>query len=79
MSEAKNEVQPKANLERVVIRPLFGYYVMQPVGIGSYYKVWKHNPVLKLSEQEQREINEKNHDDFKLCEYVPPAVEITCV
>ena len=66
-------------VERLVIRPFFGYYVLQPVGIMSYYKVWKHNPDLKLSEQEQREINEKNHDDFKLCEYVPPAVKITCV
>lgn len=73
-----NEASPASEtseVERVVMRILWGSYELKPAGLG-FIRLWHHNENLDMSRDEQFAENSKNDPDFCTEKYIPPAITL---
>lgn len=79
MSNEQEQSGTKAHpADTLVIRHFYGWYEdseAAPIGLGRQ-RTWKHNINCSLTRDEQIKFNSENHTDFRLSEYIPPALKI---
>lgn len=47
------------------IRPFWGHYELRNLGeFAGFIQIWRYNPLLQMTEQEQFDANSSNYPDF---------------
>lgn len=73
------EAAATAPVVPLVIHFIWGSYELRPLGLlAGGKRIWRHNPLMQMTEQEQFEANRLNDPDFCREKYLPPVVRFVC-